>query len=499
VAKLVDALALGASPRKRMGVQVPPLAPKNIYFHNSVDHPLLQRYSNLKRRLVMIDIQGQISPEQILSKPIETIHEQLAMQSVALSSHLHTITVTVPASLVSLLSNQTLELFRQGPFEGFNLSSTPNEHIEVAFKNQIKSKIKSYFLQHLVIDFIFAETESQHLIVTNYPRLTSVDVQPDGPISYHFDISVADQIDLKEWKHFAFKSPKRKKYKDLDKQVISFIDTRTSARKMNPSVVEDNDWVLIRAVMVMADGSILSPQLTSMFWIKVGNQDVRPSLIEQLLGKQLESQFYTTDLDMHNSDDGHDLRSYRFLVTIVSIMKGSHFSMDTFKNTFKLKNKAEIHNKLMEVFSYRNDISQRKAIIDETFHLLLSKHRFEIPKHQVLRREEFLVHNLSEQPDYHVYKAQKDFQDCIAQLAEKQLKEEIIIDHIAHQENIHADTKDIQQYLHLIANKRLKEFVYFRPLIERIDDPQAIVNVMPLAQAVLREKALNYIIYTLTH
>lgn len=31
MAKLVDALALGASPRKRMGVQVPPLAPVYAY------------------------------------------------------------------------------------------------------------------------------------------------------------------------------------------------------------------------------------------------------------------------------------------------------------------------------------------------------------------------------------------------------------------------------------------------------------------------------------
>jgi FKBP-type peptidyl-prolyl cis-trans isomerase (trigger factor) len=447
----------------------------------------------------MIEIQGQLTPEQIVSKPSSTAQEHLAMKSVALSSHLHTITVTVPEQLASLLSNQTLELFRQGQFEGFNATAIPSDHIEAAFKNQIKDKIKRYFLQHLVIDFIFAETASQNLIVTNYPRLTGVDMQPAGPISYHFDISVADHIELKEWKHFAFKAPKRKKYKDLDKQVISFVENRTATKKINPLLVEDNDWVLITATMINPGGNLLSLQLTSTFWVKIGHQDVRPSLIEQLLGKQLDSQFYTTDLDMHNSDDGHDARSYRFLVSIKSIMKGGHFSMEIFKNTFKLKNKPDIHNKLMEVFSYRNDVSQRRAIIDEVFHLLLSKHRFEIPKHQVLRREEFLVQNLSEQPDYHVYKAQKDFEHCIQQLAEKQLKEEIIIDQIAHNENIKVDIRDIQQYLHLVANKRLKEFIYFRPLIERLDDPQAIINVMPLSQAVLREKTLNHIIYTLTH
>lgn len=447
----------------------------------------------------MIDLQGQILPEQQSNKQIQTPQELLIMQSMALSSHLHKIIVTVPEQLTTVLMHQTLDLFRQGQFDGFSALSVPADHIALTFKTQIKNKMKSYFLQHLVIDFIFAETGSQNLIVTNYPRLTAVDIQPEGPIGYHFDISIADPIELKEWKHFAFKAPKRKKYKDLDKQVISFIDSRPPSKKINPTMIEDNDWVLIQAVMVNQQGVPLSGQLVSMFWIKIGYQDVRPSIIEQLLGKQLDSQFYTTDLDMHNSDDGQDTGSYRFLVTVKSIMKGTHFAMDMFKTMFKLKNKAEIHNKLMEVFSYRNDVSQRKAIIDETFHLLLSKHRFEIPKHQVLRREEFLMQNLSEQPDYHVYKAQKDFEYCIQQLAEKQLKEEIIIDQIALKENIHADIKDILQYLHLIASKRLKEFIYFRPLIERLEDPQAIVNVMPLAQAVVREKTLNHIIYTLTH
>ena len=153
----------------------------------------------------------------------------------------------------------------------------------------------------------------------------------------------------------------------------------------------------------------------------------------------------------------------------------------------------------MEVFSYRNDVSQRKAIIDEVFHLLLSKHRFEVPKHLVLRREEYILETLMPQPDYHVYKAQSDFNECIQLLAEKQLKEEIVIDHITHHENIRADLRDMQQYLHLISNKRLKEFIYFRPLVERIDDDQTMINVTPLAQAVVREKTLNNVIYTLTH
>ena len=153
----------------------------------------------------------------------------------------------------------------------------------------------------------------------------------------------------------------------------------------------------------------------------------------------------------------------------------------------------------MEIFSYRNDQSQRKAIVEELFHLLLTKHRFEIPKHLVIRRQEDILLGIMQQPDYHVYKAQKDFIEHVELLAEKQLKEEIMIDQISYQDNIQVDLKDVEQYLSLYNNRRLREFIYFKPLLEKLDIPNRIINANTLAQTVMREKTLNYIIYTLTH
>ncbi len=152
----------------------------------------------------------------------------------------------------------------------------------------------------------------------------------------------------------------------------------------------------------------------------------------------------------------------------------------------------------MEVFSYRNDISQRKNIIEEIFNLLLSKHRFEIPKHLVLRKQEEILFNLTSQPDYHVYKSQKDFLKCIELLAEKNLKEESLIDQIAYHENIKIDTSDIQNYLNLLNQKRMCEFVYFKPPIEKIEDLHTPFSHSIIYHTVLREKTMNYVIYNLT-
>jgi len=103
------------------------------------------------------------------------------------------------------------------------------------------------------------------------------------------------------------------------------------------------------------------------------------------------------------------------------------------------------------------------------------------------------------QPDYQVYKSQKDFPEKVAILAEKLLKEEILIDQITYKENIKVTSNDINHYLTLFNNSRLREFVYFKPLFEPIEDSDKSLSESFLKQAIQREKTLNYIIHTLTN
>ena len=80
-------------------------------------------------------------------------------------------------------------------------------------------------------------------------------------------------------------------------------------------------------------------------------------------------------------------------------------------------------------------------------------------------------------PDFQVYRAQKEFPKQIALLAEQQLKEEILIDQIAYTENIYADEKDIQNYLHLLNHNRLREFIHFKSPYEQPDKTDIPINM----------------------
>ena len=427
-------------------------------------------------------------------EPIVTIHKKY------LSSHLLKISIEISPLVTIALQQLAITLFKSRALEGFFKNEIPNEYIEENFKQEILTKIKSFLLKHLVIKNLMNTIQNEKIPVANYPRLSRIDFEKENTFSYSFDLSIADPIELKEWKNFSFKSPKRKKYKDLDKQVINYLENEIAeAKKYNNTIAEENDWVFFETLLVDKDNVPLTPYLKDTFWVKLKNEEVIDPLHALFIGKKVNESFVSDYLEIDGTNNEYENYRYPYLIKINALVKGKNLSLDLLRNTFKLKNKTEVHNKLMEVFSYRNDLSQRKAIIEEIFHLLLSKHRFEVPKHLVLRRQEDILASLCKQPDYQVYKAQKNFDSYVEMLAEKQLKEEILIDQITHHENLCVEITDMQNYLHLFNNKRLREFVYFKPLLEKLDTPNTPISTTSLNLSVLREKTLNHIIHTLTH
>jgi len=434
-------------------------------------------------------------------KEAKKAQSDITLKTDNISSHLLKATVHITSNLVETIYTQTVELFKkQIQLLGFKKEEAPGEYLKENYKEEINNHLRNFLFKHLVLDFLMQQIRNQKIILTNYPRLTDIQIHPNKEADFIFNVSVADPIELKEWKHFVFRPPKRKLYKDLDKQVSLFLKKETTCfKKLRPEEIQEYDWVCFDANLLNKKQDRLLDQYKSNFWIKINNIEIKKPFQFSLLGKKVGDSFVTSVLPLKNNfSEDIETNQYPFLITIKAITKGNHLSLESFKTNFKLKSKLDAHKKLIEVFSYRNDISQRKAIIEELFHLLLSKHRFEVPKHFIIRRQEDILLSLRSLPDYQVYKMQKDFNEQVAMLAEKELKEEILIDQITYRENLKIDDKDIQHYLYLFNNNRLKEFVYFKPVLEKLENTDSPLQTSLLTQAALREKTLNHVIHVLT-
>ena len=189
---------------------------------------------------------------------------------------------------------------------------------------------------------------------------------------------------------------------------------------------------------------------------------------------------------------------YSFKIIIIDRIQASHFSFDQFKHHFKIKNTKEMHQKLIEVFSFRNDISQRRMMAEEALRLLISKHHVEVPHYLVLRQQKSVLESVQHNPDYHVYKTENSFKDMIKQLALKQTRELLFIDQLSYHESISVNMDDIKSYLNLLKRPRTKEFIYFNPPLTKIQGQEMPLPTQILKRCCLREKTLNHVIYHLT-
>jgi len=408
-------------------------------------------------------------------------------------------TVIVDKEIVQPIATHVAQLYRNySALPGYEDKKLPLEYTKSYFAAEISQDSQEFIYKHFVIQFLLDQLQVNRIITANWPRLADI-TSANGSITYHFILTVAPSLTLKEWKHFVFKQPERKNYKDLDNQVIHFVKQATdTARHQDKTIIEPGDWIYFALSLVDPVTKESDLPLITHYWIKMSSEVVLSALQQEFLHKKTNDEFVVSSLPFAHALQSTIEEPYHYHITIKFITKGAHLSLDFFKSTFKLKTRADIHKKLIEVFSYRNDISQRRSTIEELFHLLFTKHRFEIPKHIITRKKEVLLSTIKKQSDYNVYKSNKHFETNLSILAETMLKEELIIDHIAHEEEIIVTMMDVAHYLHLFNNERLKEFIYFKPLIDSIEESTVPLHEGILAQAVLREKTLNFILYTLS-
>lgn len=409
-------------------------------------------------------------------------------------------TVTVPHYLVDLLYSQAASLQKDHiQTHGFSKGQIPIEYIIQNYKSHLTDHVKEFLFKYCVIDFLFQEINQQKLLVVGDPRLKNIFIEPGIDAQFVLELSIFTGMPPHEWKYLPFKSPKRKNYKDLDRQVESFIEEEKEFLKAsNITTITQDDWVCFDIQLLDHHNKPLLGHHKTHVWLNLGDEEADNSFHDLFLGRSVGDSFITNNKSVQEYFSNLIDTSYTFKITIQDLLKGSHFCLDQFKYYFRLKTNKELYQRLIEVFSYRNDISLRRSIAEEALKILLSKHRFIVPNYLMLRQQKIIMDKIKNNPDYHVYRVQKDFQERVKQLAEKQIRETVFLDQFVYNENLNASNLDIKGYLNLTNRQRMKDFLYFDTPSTKLSGQEVPVPHQELKRYCLREKALNHIIYHLT-
>lgn len=408
--------------------------------------------------------------------------------------------IKVPSNLVTALYKQAVLSQKNAiPAFGFHKRETPAAYIEQNFEVDLVDHIKEFLLKYLVLPFLYQEIIDKKILIAGQPRLHSIILEPGKDAFYQFELSLFPPINFQEWKYLPFKAPKRKNYKDLDRQVETFLQEELTAKQHYSHVhVNIGDWVNYKIILINSDSHPVFDGYTANLWIKIGDEEADKPFQELFLQKKVEEEFISTNPILQDYFSDPLSAQYKFIITIVDVIPFSYFCFDQFKHHFRLKSNKEMYQKLIEVFSYRNDLSLRRTMVEEALKLLFSKHRFEIPNHLILRQQQSVLDAIQFNPDYHVYRVQKDFKDAVKELAEKQTREEIFLDQLAYEQNIELNPNDLRSYLNLTKRPRTKEFLHFDPPFTKMKGQEYPLLYEELKKVCLREKTLNHIIYHLT-
>jgi FKBP-type peptidyl-prolyl cis-trans isomerase (trigger factor) len=410
-------------------------------------------------------------------------------------------TIVVSKSLVnSFFAETAVTLKSTINAHGFQQGEVPVEYIAKQYKVNITEHLKEFFFKFGIVNFLFQEMRAQKLLVAGDPRLADIFLEHDQDARFVFELSVFPAIPLNEWKYFPFKSPSRKNYKDLDRQVDAFIQEEQKNLESYDLVkgIGIGDWVHFNVSVVDSKNKFLDERFVQNFWLKLGNEEVEGHFRSLFEGRKKGDDFVIANRGLQDYFSDQLRTCYNFKLTILDVVPFSYFCFDQFKDHFRVKTNKDMNKKLIEVFSYRNDISQRLAMVEEAFKLLLSRHRFFAPNHLVLRQQKIILSAIQRNPDYNVYRRQKDFNFWIQQLAEKQVKETLLIDQLIYRENIMVSNEDIVNYLNLDKRPRMREFIYFNLPDSKHHGQEVPLATHELSRVCAREKAINYVIHYLT-
>ncbi len=382
---------------------------------------------------------------------------------------------------------------------GFNNKETPLSFIKQQHHFSLITHIKEFLLKFCILNYLFKTVRTEKLVLAGEPALDGIKINDTFNGIFTFTASIITPPSIQEWRYLPFRAPKRKNYKDLDRQVEHFISEELTAAQQNTqNAIQENDWVCISLTRTNEQGEPLFIGFTNYFWIQISDEKVDNPLRDLLLNMHAGDTIITQNQGLQDFFSEQLSTNYFYSLSILSSIPYSHVCFEQIKAHFKLKTKKDLLKKMIEIFSYRNDMSQRRAMVEECLNLLITKHPIIVPEAVVQSFQEALLETMHTSPDFNVYKTQKEFYTLIHSLCEKLARETVFLDALAYHEKITLDRTDIENYLNCIKRPRTKEFVYSRTTIPHHEGQSTLIPEEELMRTVLREKTINHVLYHLT-
>jgi len=402
--------------------------------------------------------------------------------------------VVVKQSSVHALYEQALNRQRRSvQARGFPRGEVPASYFEKTYRVNLIEHLKEFLFNHCVANTLYHEIDLQRIVVAGEPQLSSIDLDPGRDAKFMFTWTQLPLAARTHWKELSIKAPDRRNYKDLDKQVELFLEeeTKKTLNFAKENAINYHDWILFSVSIIDHESHEELLGYHEQLWLKIGREEIDREAQLLFLGKKAGDIFTSSSSLLQGYFCKNLDTDYLFSVEILAVVPHSHFSIDRLKNHFGISTEQDVKRILIEIFSHRHDISLRRETVEATLKILTKQFPISLPRQIVHQQEMYILREVQRTPDYPVYRLQKDFRSKINLLAEKQLREALIVDHISQAEATHIVEEDEISLMALLQRPRTKEFIHFDlPITQKNGQEQPLPSNI-IKQLCRRERTLN--------
>ncbi len=383
---------------------------------------------------------------------------------------------------------------------GFERGTVPLAYLEKTYRSFIIEHMKEFLLNHCVLNTLCEHICTNHILCVGYPILESIHIEPDQKANFTFSLPQVPIFTKQPWKSITFQPPKRRNYKDIDKQVETFLTQECAQEKINVDTrtIAPGDWVQF-SIALFNEKQNTPLNHKDLLWLRLGDDDPDYEALEIFIGKKNNDTFISKSIFLQHYFSKQWDSDYCYFIQIHNIIPKSQLHESYLSHFFSCTQKQDLKNLCVQIFSFRNDLSLRREIVSHLFKTLQRTIQASIPPTLLTQQEHYVLQEVQKTPDYPVYRLQKDFKLKIRQLAEKQLRETIIMDYIAREEHIQPKEDDIFAYLALHQNPRTKDLLNFHLPTTQVNGQEQPIPANIIKLSCLREKTLNYALKKLTH
>ncbi len=310
------------------------------------------------------------------------LKKQQPFQSVSSIKDFEKISIVIPKDIVKkfydfLIKEKQKEII----VIGFEKGNVPIKYLKEHFKNIFEKTISETFFSIYVYKEIIKNIRNKGLFVNllNIKPHIEIDLT-ENLLSYSYELPFYEIIKESVSYIKKIKIPIRKKYKDLDKQAETMIQIEEkNSKKIEAQKINYYDWIKINvSIFDTNENKEVIPDYNVNLWIRISPENIDREIQSLFIGKSKNDSFISNVKCIQQFICPHSFTKYNFLIKIEDHVSNVFFSFNNFKNFFECKDNNDLQNKIIEIFSSRNDISIYRGTCQLLFKSLFDIYKFKI-------------------------------------------------------------------------------------------------------------------------